>query len=356
MIELFRPRHNQQQGKQPANNSAIYSAYVHPCIIGNTPHIVYPRGLAKNAPEFFNQLKHHFETRGYQLREDQRDKEQKHYNNQRRKWAPLLFFTAGMLFENAAFADTHVDIVDEVQAEQVVELQLMSNRQVLDQIPTEINLKHQTAPDSELENAADSSLNDNMINNMDDDLDTIANSDFIYDLLKMHYQVLPQDPEHIARDFRDIANYYSEFNEVVALFRALENKPWSLVFDENNWMTIATGSAFNVNEATIHFNTRTAAQLRLNASCKDNPVCIASPADALLHELLHANNILNETEQFLASGGMNKVMYPYQHENHIIKSERTLYAAMSKTDSLKRPHRRSHAGRIVRASCPTCIK
>jgi hypothetical protein len=40
----------------------------------------------------------------------------------------------------------------------------------------------------------------------------------------------------------------------------------------------------------------------------------------------------------------------------MIDAERILYTAISDQDNLKRPQRRDHSGRNVKASCPTCIK
>jgi hypothetical protein len=111
-----------------------------------------------------------------------------------------------------------------------------------------------------------------------------------------------------------------------------------------------------VDKAVIHFNTRAAAQLLLNRQCTDNPVCIASPADALLHELLHAHSMLVDTAQFIDEGGMNNVLYPYEHEYAVIDAERKLYASMSRRDDIKRPQRTDHTGRTVLARCPICIK
>ncbi len=111
-----------------------------------------------------------------------------------------------------------------------------------------------------------------------------------------------------------------------------------------------------MDKAIIHFNTRSAAQLRLNNGCANNPICIASPADALLHELLHTHSMLVRSEEFIAQGGMNNVMYPYKHEYAVIGAERQLYASMSTQDKIKRPQRREHTGRTVKANCPTCIK
>ncbi|MCW9032004.1 MAG: hypothetical protein OQK58_10990, partial [Gammaproteobacteria bacterium] len=61
-------------------------------------------------------------------------------------------------------------------------------------------------------------------------------------------------------------------------------------------------------------------------------------------------------EPFIEHGGMNNVLYPYKHEYAVIDAERNLYASMSMQDKIKRPQRREHTGRLVRASCATCIK
>lgn len=140
------------------------------------------------------------------------------------------------------------------------------------------------------------------------------------------------------------------------IIEALKNKNWELSFDEHNWVTTGSGNMMQVDKAVIHFNTRSAAQLRLNNGCTDNPVCIASPADALLHELLHTHSMLVNGEEFIAQGGMNNVIYPYKHEYDVIGKERELYASMSTQDNVKRPQRREHTGRTIKANCPTCIK
>ena len=178
----------------------------------------------------------------------------------------------------------------------------------------------------------------------------------MFETLSERYQKQEADPDYIENDLKEIANYYSDFPESVNLIEELKNKNWTLSYDEDNWVTTGSGSMLKVDKAVIHFNTRSAAQLRLNNGCSDNPVCIASPADALLHELLHAHSMLVKSEEFIAQGGMNNVVYPYKHEYALIESERKLYAKMSVQDSVKRPQRREHTGRTVKAHCPTCIK
>ena len=313
--------------------------YVHPCVIDKQAHIVYPRGLEQDSPQTFKQLYQYFSNLGYKLKEDQRqDPSQSSHGFQRRTWAPIILFTAGLLFESSAHADIEINIDERsVISQQQIELNLISNNSVLSDIRNQFEMPEPTTtkklPKLKQQTA-----------------------EVLFNILSTRFQKDKKDPQYILDDLRKIANYYSNFPEVVSLFHAIKNKNWTLKFDQDNWTTIASGNVFEIEKAEVHINTRSAAQLRLNDSCKNNPVCIASPADALLHELLHVHTMFNDTKTFMTQGGMNNLLYPYQHERSIIKQERELYKKMSQSDNIKRPSRHSHAGRIVKANCSTCIK
>lgn len=330
---------NLQPSNQTGEITSRLQTYVHPCVINKQAHIIYPRGLEQNSPQIFKQLYRYFSGMGYKLKEDQRQNNKQYTQNfKRRSWAPIILFTAGLLFESSAYADIEINIENASTINhQQIELQLISNKQILNNIRDQLDsasvniTEHKTSPNSH-------------------------SAKEIYELLSQRYQDNEKSPRYIQNDLSVMANYFSRFPEVVSLLKAIKDKNWTLVFDQDNWTTIASGNLFEIEKAEIHINTRSAAQLRLNDSCKDNPVCIASPADALLHELLHVHSMFNNTEKFMAQGGMNNVLYPYQHERNIIKQERELYKKMSHTDGIKRPSRHSHAGRIVKAHCSTCIK
>ena len=324
--------------KTNSKTSFVLHAYIHPCVINNQPHIVYPRGLEKKSPDLFSQLTQHYQNQGYLLKEDQRsEKFSNKYKNERQRWAPILLFTASLIFESSAFADVEIDVNEKAvfQKHQNIELQLISNNKIREQIQytvkTAVSEKDRTHLKSEI-------------------------AQTLFDELNNRYKKQKTDPDYILEDLKEIANYYSDFPESVALINALKDKSWELSFDEHNWVTTGSGNMLQVDKAVIHFNTRSAAQLRLNNGCADNPVCIASPADALLHELLHTHSMLVKGEEFIAQGGMNNVLYPYKHEYAVIDAERELYASMSNQDNVKRPQRREHTGRTVKANCPTCIK
>ena len=313
-----------------------HQVYVHPCVINSHPHIVYPKGLPAQQPKLFQSLQDYYSRKGYALKEDQRcARSARQHTHERRRWATILLFTAElMMFDGAAFADSNNTQPEQVtHTDHQVELLLLS-------APTNHATELPTLSPQQTKSKA---------------IDSAAASQ-IYELLQQRYKRNDSDPDYILDDFREIANYYSGFPEVIKILESLKDKNWHLVYDEHSWVTIASGNVFKVNNVSVHFNTRSAAQLKMYNRCKENPVCIASPADALLHELLHTQSMLVKTQEFLAQGGMNAVMYPYKHEYAIIDAERKLYTNMSARDAIKRPQRIDHTGRLVKAQCATCIK
>ena len=118
------------------------------------------------------------------------------------------------------------------------------------------------------------------------------------------------------------------------------------------------GNQIQVKSVKVYFDSRAAAMLRSHRACTDSDkrgACVASPADALLHELLHASSALLESRRFIEQGGMNGVMYPFAHEDAVIKSENALYRSMTAIDKQHRPNRHSHTGRLVASTCVTCV-
>lgn len=313
--------------------------YVHPCVIANRPHIVYPRGLQAQRPDLFEAIADYYGRRGFALKEDQRryDAATPVARERRRRWVPMLVFTAGLLLEGVAYADT-LGAASEVERH-------LEPRQV------ELKLSSNDAGD----HSGGSSVLFSSAANRSGAVDPIA-ADRIYDLLRQRHEPGDADPRYLTDDFRQMANYYSSFPEVVAVFDSLKNKNWRLRYDEHRWQTVATGNVFHVDSATVHFNTRAAAQLKRYNQCENNPHCIASPADVLLHELLHVQGMLVHTREFIAQGGMSAVLYPYKHEYATIDAERKLYARMTQRDGISRPQRTDHVGRPAKAECPICIR
>lgn len=320
-------------------NLAFGQIQVQPCVINKQPFVIYPKGLKEHSPALFEKLSQYYSEKGYGLKEDQRDySKQSPRHIERRRWAPVVLFTASLLFEGSVNAETRQDkpSADGGQTRQIV-LRIVPKQSI--HLQGEEQLKD--------------------LNRTVDSKSTVlksADAEHIFSILIKHYVRQDNDPEYIVDDLRQIANYYSNFPEVIALLTPLRGKNWHMSYDADNWDTIASGNSLEVDQAIIHFNTRAAAQLLLNNKCKDNPVCIASPADALLHELLHTYSMFIDTAKFISEGGMNSVMYPFHHEYAIIDAERKLYASMSIRDDIRRPQRTEHTGRTIIAHCPICIK
>ncbi|MDH5572642.1 MAG: hypothetical protein OEY89_12830 [Gammaproteobacteria bacterium] len=178
---------------------------------------------------------------------------------------------------------------------------------------------------------------------------------WLSEIFLRHYRPGENDPSYMHQDIDDLASYYSQFPDVIRLINLIEYKTWSLQYKPRASYTKAIGSMFGVNSADIYFDTRAAVQHIKHRSCKAQPVCISSPADVLLHELIHAAIMLT-TNEFIEDGGMLSSIYPFKHEYRVIQLEKQLYKKMTKKDSYKRPNRKEHSGKYVAASCVSCIE
>jgi len=163
------------------------------------------------------------------------------------------------------------------------------------------------------------------------------------------------EPDYFKTDLKKIALYYSQFPDAIYLIASIKDKPWQISYAEKMSTTRAIGTSLQVEKAEIFIDTRAAMQAKKGRKCKGRRVCISSPADILLHELLHVSLMLNG-RQFIRDGGMQKFMYPHIHEQRVIKLESELYKRMSALDKIKRPYRNRHHGKYIFSSCVICIK
>jgi hypothetical protein len=178
----------------------------------------------------------------------------------------------------------------------------------------------------------------------------------IHKLLLNHYHAQTSDPLHIEKDLVELAHYFSQYPDAATLLISLEQANWQFQYKANMFQTIVSGSRLSVDSATIYFDTRAASRLKFHPKCQGKwRICVASPADAFLHELLHAQRALLTPSDFLAEGGLNNLLYPYEHERNIIKKENYLYQSMSRFDGLMRPIRKNHVGRYRQVACVTCV-
>ena len=164
------------------------------------------------------------------------------------------------------------------------------------------------------------------------------------------------DVDNLEMQLDELARYLASQTEPYALLLSLKNKPLRLVYSPDNFTTVVKGSQFHVRSATIYFDPQRSAELSTNSRCGNEPgYCVASPADAFIHELIHAKIALLEPDRFIKSGAMNSLVYPYAHEREVLSAERAIYHSMTQHDKKPRPRRHSHSGHLQVAACVSCV-
>ncbi len=172
--------------------------------------------------------------------------------------------------------------------------------------------------------------------------------------LNMAYQPESADPQTIHADIIEIAKYYAQFPGVVHLLQELNQQKVVLKYKADTWQAQAWGNQHAVDSVIISFDTRIGAQLINEPDCHANPACHISPADALLHELLHAKLMLLDSQHFIDAGNMQANLYPFEHEREVLIDENQLYAEMNQEDGLSRPLRKRHTGELFHVNCAAC--
>lgn len=161
----------------------------------------------------------------------------------------------------------------------------------------------------------------------------------------------------LERDLKAMSVYYSQYPEVVALIGSLESYRWYIHYSPNNFSTRIDGTRLQVSGVTLHFDSRAAAQFKFHKACDSKRAhCFAAPADLFLHELLHVHAAVKNPAEFIAEGGLNHTLYPYQHEQAILQLEAQLYQTMTARDQKPRPLRTEHRGKFIRVTCTTCLQ
>ena len=140
----------------------------------------------------------------------------------------------------------------------------------------------------------------------------------------------------------EIAAYIDKYPEAHKLFQDILDKDWILAYKPDAMVTMSSLDNFRVS-FIIYFDPSVGAVMG-----EGKNLGVASPTDALLHEMLHVREI---TPSIIMKG---KNSYPNKHELAVISLERKLYLSMDAVDGRKRPQRYTHSGRMFRASCVTC--
>lgn len=309
--------------------------YLHPCVIEGKASLVCLRDLSLINQQAYAKLQEIAKQYRLFLKEDKRTQDVNlGFINRRKKISLVLTFCLGLIASsrmvsadelkgqiNSGFVTTHL------AAPNIMKAKLPSAETILEAYAKK-------KPDLKIDEQAE-------IN--------------IKNFLMTAYHPESGDPSYIADDIAAMAHYYSKYPDAVQLFNELQNRKVVLKFKSDNWQTQAWGNQYYIDSATIYFDTRIAAQLLDQEGCETNPACDISPADALLHELLHAKLMLVDSQHFIETGGMLPNLYPFEHEREVIAGENRLYQEMNEQDGLSRPIRNRHTGHLFHVNCAACL-
>ena len=163
------------------------------------------------------------------------------------------------------------------------------------------------------------------------------------------HDVLDIFRKHAAVDvnIRNISSYYQQFPTVVHLMHSIDDKSWTLHYSTSYWVH-ANSDQLKIHNMLVGFNPNKAGKFRSHRDCDTaTNRCVASPADSLLHELLHI--------RYMTIVDVRSILYPTVHEGFVIEQERLLYNSMESVDCVPRPMRYHHRGELVPVSCVLCV-
>ena len=325
--------------------------FLHPCLIDGRASLVCQATLSCLSPEAYQGLSNIAGQFGLFLKEDQRQSSKRFSQNRRSRKIWVFGFCLSLVSASVFSRNMDVSSSDLVQPAEVqgsVHSHRLSAHISHQKGRSRIHIGHIKPPSVEFVlqsfQAKKSLLK--------------ADGKAIYAIekfLRRVYQPKKGDPVYLRSDLRKIAQYYGRYSQVVELIHELEQKNVKLEYKKSHWQAQAEGTAFTVDSVTVYFDTRMGAQLWQEQRCKGNPACHISPADALLHELLHARLMIVKTDEFIKNGGMQPTLYLFDHEKQVIAMENQLYRSMTQADGLFRPLRNRHTGRLLRVSCALCF-
>ncbi len=319
-----------------ASDQPLAGYALHPCRIAGQPTLVHAPELAQRDAGFYAELVRFADRHGYVLLADRRRRDVAVARDRRQRWLPVLMLCVGA--SAPALADSR-DRSAETVTQQTLGLYRSHEAETVE--------SDNPSPQSAAEGAGHEAV-----------LEAVPEALVaeVGDILREHYSASAAEPAFIQEDLTAMAAYFARYPQAVELLRELRGHSWQLQYADETFETEVRGNRIQVQGATVKFDTRSAAQLRRHKSCASaRGACVASPADALLHELLHVETALLNPREFIQQGGLNGVMYPFAHENAVIRKENALYESMSALDGAYRPSRHSHSGRVVASACVTCL-
>jgi len=152
-----------------------------------------------------------------------------------------------------------------------------------------------------------------------------------------------------------LSAYFAKHEQAFRVIQTLNKSPLKLKYEPHTFRTEVRADRIRIIGATVLFDPKAYALVEAHQFGAKESAAM-SAADALLHELLHAQAALKQSKAFIASGAMQTVGYPVEHERKIIAQERALFKSMTLQDGVQRPSRHKHAGRISVSNCSLCLQ
>jgi len=311
------------------NSGRTTSGDVHPihaCVIEGIPHYVHAPALAQTHPDYFAHLKSYAERHGICLKADRRAAEETMRDCRRKKYLTIIFLAMGISATGA------------VAEEENLNLNLIAPEYANPVVPSEGRAVSRAG--KLLEQVQDSLVSQSLAK-----------------VLLEHLADIEQYPPGIVDDIHELARYYARYPAATKLIMSIATTEWTLRYAPHTFQTNVKGSRLDIDSVDVFFDPRSGAKLKFYDKCDEQkPFCVASPADALLHELLHVQTITIDKNAFIGQGGLDPWSYPAEHERLTIMKENALYRAMTVIDKQPRPIRSEHNGRHVLVSCATCFE
>lgn len=347
--------------------------HLHPCFIQGDSWFITRKGLKKQHPAAYDCLVAIAIRYGIRVMEDRRNKSIEVKQDRRQKIALAVGLLVGICAEQSVLANSET-IISSVDQDLAMILHEPSasfseaklNRSTDHNLKTHLQAK-KTSKGSVRIGTRTVSMSvkeqlrmEKILNcfNGKQHQEICASPDYtqiqrVEDILSRHLSEHSRTNAQAMQVIEKIAYYYAHYPEVVDLLKGIDKLPWTLNSIHKDFKAQATIQHHKVQQVDVFFDPYHAAQMIFAHRCSNMPVCTVSPADALLHELLHAKIMLEQPHQYAKQNAHS--LYPVEHEHDVIALENSFYQAMSARDSLPRPIRSSHTATLVEVDCPVCI-
>ena len=340
---------------------------LHPCFINSVAHLITEKSLKQRFPAAFAGLSNIAAKYGVSVLQDRRHQSVAVTRDKRKRFIFTVGLLLGITLRQSAFAFDDNSIED-INLDQQVAVITKSEATLSQAEP--LNLKTNLSVSKHSNGRIvigkhDAKLNPQEQQHYSEIMQCFTNInsaktacklpdkkdvDKIFKSLTAHSKQLNRFQQ---QELNHIAYYYAQYPEVIRLIDSLESLNWSLHIKPHTWQAKAFIKHDRVETVEVYFDPSTAAHMLAAKNCFNNPKCAVSAADALLHELLHAQLMLQNPRQYAQQNA--NALYPVQHEHDVIHLENQLYSAMSERDGLPRPNRHKHQATLVAAACAVCL-